>query len=382
MAISGWVIVNFYTALLLILLMIFQSKTVRTKAGTNFVCILGMTLVLVFAETVGHIGELYPDRFIIWMKFGYYVIYALDPADYLFALVYINCWLIPEKAKCQKLFSALYRGFMATNFILVTISVLFNLKWFYYFEGFEYHRGSLFYYRGALILLFCLLMSVYALINRKSIAPGYVLPIFILPIISLFGAFLQIFISDLNMTYASISIGLLIVFFYLQTKNLDVDYLTGALNRRGIDISVEEKIQYSLATGQKFAAIMMDLDRFKEINDNYGHHEGDYALMVVSNILFKVFPPKSSIGRFGGDEFCVVCDIDALEELRAKVDMIEDELDLWNYKSEKPYKLQASIGSMIYDPANNMTTKQFQIAIDELMYKEKRKHHLADNRRA
>jgi hypothetical protein len=56
-------------------------------------------------------------------------------------------------------------------------------------------------------------------------------------------------------------------------------------------------------------------------------------------------------------------------------------MELWNYKSEKPYKLEISMGSMIYNPVNSMSVKQFQIAIDELMYIQKRQHHLADNRR-
>ena len=202
-----------------------------------------------------------------------------------------------------------------------------------------------------------------------------------MPLISLFGAILQIFFTELNMTYASIAIGLLILFFYLQTKNLDIDYLTGALNRRGIDIRMEDKIRNSLSSGHKFSAIMMDLDRFKEINDTYGHNEGDYALKIVSNILFKVFSNDAVIGRFGGDEFCIVSEINSQDELEERLEMVEDELDKWNYKNEKPYKLEISMGSMIYNPANAMTMKQFQIAIDELMYIQKRKHHLADNRR-
>lgn len=381
MAISGWIILNFYTALLLILVLIFQGKTINTKSAEHFVQLVVMTFILVAAETVGHIGELYPENYSIGMKIGYYIIYALDPADYLFTILYINCWLDETKAKFQKEVTLVYRIFMGLNFVLVTISVLFNLDWFYYFDGMNYVRGPYFLVRGAFVLLLCVLVSVYVLINYNAIYTGYVKPILAFPLIAMFGAFLQIFFTDMNMTYASITIGILIVFFYLQTKNLDIDYLTGALNRRGIDIVMENRIKNSLSTGHQFSAIMMDLDRFKEINDTYGHNEGDYALKIVSAILYKVFSDDAAIGRFGGDEFCVISNISSQDELEERIELIDDEMELWNYKSEKPYKLEISKGSMIYNPANSMSVKQFQIAIDELMYIQKRQHHLADNRR-
>ncbi len=381
MVLPGWIILNFYTALLLGLILIFQGKTINTKSAEHFVQLVVMTLILVLAETIGRLGELYPEQYFVAMKMGYYTIYALDPADYLFAILYINCWLDKSKVRLKGLFEVLFRAFMAINFLLVTIAVLFNLNWFYYFDGYDYVRGPFFIIRGGFILIFCVLTFVYVLVNFNAIYSGYKKPILALPLISLFGAILQIFFMDLNMTYASITIGLLILFIYLQSKNLDVDYMTGALNRRGIDILMEDKIKNSISSGRKFSAIMMDLDRFKEINDTYGHNEGDYALKIVSNILFKVFSCDSSIGRFGGDEFCVVSCIDSQDELEERLDLVEDELDKWNYKNERPYKLEISMGSMIYNPVNAMTVKQFQIAIDELMYIQKRKHHLADNRR-
>ncbi|WP_292208196.1 GGDEF domain-containing protein [Butyrivibrio sp.] len=340
-----------------------------------------MTLILVIAETIGHIGELYPEKYAIGMKIGYYIIYALDPADYLFAILYINCWLDESKAKCQKEVTYIYRAFMGINFVLVTVSVLFNLDWFYYFDGINYLRGPFFLVRGILILVFCVLLSVYVILNFNAIYSGYQKPILALPLIALAGGCLQVFFTEMNMTYGSIAIGILILFFYLQSKNLDIDYLTGALNRRGIDIVMENNIKTSLSTGHRFSAIMLDLDRFKEINDTYGHNEGDYALKIVSTILFKVFSNEAAIGRFGGDEFCVICSIDSQDELEDRIELIDDELDKWNYRGEKPYKLEVSMGSMIYNPAESMSVKQFQIAIDELMYIQKRKHHLADNRR-
>lgn len=236
--------------------------------------------------------------------------------------------------------------------------------------------------RGALLLVFCLLMSVYTLMYRKSFFSSYRNAIFCLPTLSMFGAFLQILFADMNMTYASISVGLLILFFYLQAKNLDVDYLTGALNRRGLDIRMEEAVRNAASNKKPFSAIMLDIDKFKHINDTYGHHEGDQALKTVSDVLFKVFPNRAHIGRFGGDEFCIITDIRDQKELDEKIEIVEDELDILNYRREFPYNLEVSMGYMIYDIDRKMSAKEFQMAIDELMYIQKRKHHLSDNRRS
>ncbi len=382
MEIQGWIILNFYTALLLILLLFFERKTIRTSAGDRFVQLDIMTLILLAAENIGHIGELYPER-LVWMtKIGYFLIYALDPADYLFAILYINCWLGETgRVTGRKAFLWAYRIFVILNASLVTISTVFNLKWFYYFEGNEYSRGPLFMVRAVLLMVFCLSLSVYTIVYRDSIFSGYRAAIFSLPTLAAIGALLQVVFPDFNMTYASIAVGLLILFFHLQSKNLDVDYLTGVLNRRGLDIRMEEAVRNALATGKTFSAIMLDLDKFKAINDTYGHLEGDYALKVVAQVLFRVFSQKSAIGRFGGDEFCVITDITSREELLEKIDYVEDEIEVWNYKKEKPYNIELSMGYMVYDIEKAPDAKSFQIEIDELMYMEKRKHHLKDNRR-
>ena len=382
MEIQGWVILNFYTALLLVLLLFFQSKNIRTKSGDIFSQLDVMTLVLLISETVGHIGELNPDKLLFLSRIGYYIIYALDPADYLFAILYINCWMEDKsKTRERNYFVLAYKIFVIVNFTLITLDTLLNLKLFYYFEDNLYVRGPFFLIRAAFLMLFCAIMSVYTVIYRKSIFANYRSAIFTLPTLSLIGAILQIFITDLNMTYASISIGLLILFFQLQDKNLDIDYLTGCLNRRGLDIKFAEAVKTAQGGGKTFAAVMLDIDRFKSINDNYGHHEGDYAIKTVADILSGVFYKGASIGRFGGDEFCVIADISDDGVLKEKLDLVEDELEKWNYISEKPYKIEVSMGDMIYNVEKNMSAEELVMAIDEQMYIQKRKHHLEDNRR-
>jgi len=77
--------------------------------------------------------------------------------------------------------------------------------------------------------------------------------------------------------------------------------LTGLLNRRGW----EEAVNKNLRNGFVGALVMIDLDHFKDVNDNLGHQEGDYVLRETADILRETFRSSDIIGHIGGDEFCV-----------------------------------------------------------------------------
>lgn len=144
-----------------------------------------------------------------------------------------------------------------------------------------------------------------------------------LPVLSLFGVIGQVLIPDLEMTYAMITVGCLCVFFYLQGKDVNMDYLTGVLNRRGIDMSLTDAINQFLNKEIKFSAIMIDIDHFKSINDNFGHLEGDRILTEVAKILRLSVKNEGTIGRYGGDEFCIIINIDDKKVLKEKVTAIQ-----------------------------------------------------------
>lgn len=80
------------------------------------------------------------------------------------------------------------------------------------------------------------------------------------------------------------------------------DALTSLLNRRGIETRIEERI----LQGRKFCVAMLDLNGFKNINDQFGHMAGDELLRQFSGELQAHFKPGGVIGRWGGDEFVVI----------------------------------------------------------------------------
>ena len=84
------------------------------------------------------------------------------------------------------------------------------------------------------------------------------------------------------------------------------DYITGTLNRRGIERVLVGEMGRSARFGMPLSIGLVDLDGFKKINDSFGHAEGDRALLAVSRCIQKSLRAYDTVGRFGGDEFLVI----------------------------------------------------------------------------
>lgn len=86
----------------------------------------------------------------------------------------------------------------------------------------------------------------------------------------------------------------------------DQDALTGLLNRRALDLRLEEMCRHSQAANEPCALMALDVDLFKEINDTRGHQAGDEVLKDVSKVLLDSLRPSDTVARIGGDEFVVL----------------------------------------------------------------------------
>ncbi len=106
-----------------------------------------------------------------------------------------------------------------------------------------------------------------------------------------------------------------------QTEALTrTDELTGLCNRRGFAARIQELRQNSSLAG--FALVLIDCDRFKDVNDAHGHLAGDRVLMSVASLLRAVAGPEDVACRFGGDEFCLLLRGDRHQDLERVVDYI------------------------------------------------------------
>ncbi len=84
------------------------------------------------------------------------------------------------------------------------------------------------------------------------------------------------------------------------------DYLTGCLNRRAFFERYDTLFENARSNGDALSCIMLDLDRFKQINDNYGHTIGDDVIRLMAELLKKECRESDLVCRYGGEEFCIV----------------------------------------------------------------------------
>lgn len=150
----------------------------------------------------------------------------------------------------------------------------------------------------------------------------------------------------------------------MMIKAANTDFLTGLYNRRYVYEFIDKQ-----EDGQ-MAVFCIDLDHFKSVNDIYGHHEGDKALVLTAKTL-QDRVPEGMIARMGGDEFLVVIvGVCTEDEVERKRKMIKEQLDGEYSKYEKLRKISASVGAAYSQTSKESFHHLFHRA-DEMMYREK-----------
>ncbi len=85
------------------------------------------------------------------------------------------------------------------------------------------------------------------------------------------------------------------------------DRLTGLFNRHKLDATFLSEVERSVRYGHPLSVVMVDIDRFKQVNDVHGHQVGDMVLTSIANILRQSVRKTDTVGRWGGEEFMVIC---------------------------------------------------------------------------
>ncbi|QNM96030.1 GGDEF domain-containing protein [Chitinimonas koreensis] len=92
----------------------------------------------------------------------------------------------------------------------------------------------------------------------------------------------------------------------INRKNLEQDPLTGALNRQGLDHLLAKEVKRSRRAVRPLSVALLDLDRFKQVNDRYGHMVGDKVLMHFASLTRAVIRESDTLVRYGGEEFLIL----------------------------------------------------------------------------
>jgi diguanylate cyclase (GGDEF)-like protein len=162
-----------------------------------------------------------------------------------------------------------------------------------------------------------------------------------------------------------------IVFEQTQEDSL-TDPLTGLPNTRFMFMHLTRELARAERLKSEVSLLVMDLDSFKEINDNHGHHVGDRALREVAGVLRAAIRPYDICVRYAGDEFIVVlsgCSADEAERKRLELQQAIDEV-IFEARAGKRLQLGISIGAAVF-PHDGNTYETLLATADSRMYRDK-----------
>ena len=155
-------------------------------------------------------------------------------------------------------------------------------------------------------------------------------------------------------------------------RQATIDGLTGLLNRRHLTLKLEEAIARAERHKKKLALIFTDVDHFKKVNDTYGHSSGDEVLRGVSKSFRDLIRKVDFVGRYGGEEFCVVLEETDTDGAFLMAERLREEVKKLSFPSEKgPFSVAISLGIAIY-PADASNKEELMEHADQALYFAKR----------
>jgi len=307
--------------------------------------------------------------------------YLTNAVYYISSILMGYNWLcyvetsLETKVFKKPFFKALIKLPVAIVIIGVIISY-FNGVFFYIDRDNVYHRGQLVIVHTALCHFYTIVTSIHALV--KAIKTKVYLKSVEYRILSMFLLFpltigiIQILVPNIPTVSVGITLAFLFVYIDLQNLLISVDTLTGLNNRNQLMRYLGARIRNESENGNLYV-FMLDVNKFKKINDTYGHVEGDRALIRCANALKLANKHgKNFIGRYGGDEFIVIADIVEKEDLDLFCQKMSDKLSEICEEEKVSYDLSFSIGYAPYKKEIK-TIQAFIAEADKKLYEAKKR---------
>ncbi|NLZ12911.1 MAG: GGDEF domain-containing response regulator [Thermotogaceae bacterium] len=157
-----------------------------------------------------------------------------------------------------------------------------------------------------------------------------------------------------------------------EMKRLSLkDDLTGLLNRRGFQILGDQLIKTAQRTRKQLFVAFSDLDGLKAINDEYGHDDGDRALVLMGQVLRKVLRDSDLVARWGGDEFVAMGLFEDTDTPLGLSERIRQSFDALNATLDLPFRLDFSTGFAVSQADQFVDLEKMIEVADSRMYVEK-----------
>lgn len=343
-----------------------------------FTLMLKVTCILLAFDTLSRFDGRPGTYYVTFNYWGNLVVFLLNPVLPSLWILYVHYQIYDDQQRTMKLLWPLG----AVNLIHGAMVVLGQHDgWFYLIDNANvYHRGPLYLLSAAISVVIIFVAFGLIFTNRRLIEYRYYFSLVFFAVPPLISIGLQIMFYGISIMLNSVVISILIVFLNIQNQRLYTDHLTGIFNRKKLEVYLKKKIE--LSTRQKtFSAIMLDIDDFKIVNDTYGHDAGDLVLEAAAKRLKNCMRSNDLVARFGGDEFYIILEVYTQEDLEIAVERIKNGIQGYAVDEVSGHKLHFSMGYAVYDYNAHMSPESFQKHLDTLMYEDKLRRKVLEERR-
>ena len=340
----------------------FQSKS---RANRNLLLMMFLALTSCIADPISYTMKGVPGLF---PKIAVYA-----ASTWLFAanMLAVNFWvrflafhLNGGMARSSRI--ALNSVVVVSLFLLVVN--LFEPIVFTIDENNLYSRTYLYFYY--MVVDYMLVINSLVTYFKSKAKGGFLkfFPIWVYIVPILIGGVLQSVFYGISVIPTSIAISIAGVLASLQNEMIYQDPLTGLFNRSYMHYLLKKYIKMPKLN---ITGIMIDLNGFKHINDEFGHAVGDEALLTASRILKLAVGDAGCVIRYAGDEFIILLNTQDDAKVENCIAKIRHLFDKFNNNKSKPYMLSASIGAHKLDMKTESIDTFINI-IDARMYEDKK----------
>ena len=368
------VIVN--TAGVLVLMVSLLSRIDNRKnrhlSDHLFDTMIGITLGALVAETASFLLDGVPGR---W---NYYLQYFLNAYLFLASCSVGMLWVLYVNDRIYHSRQQLRRWLLPVAVPVALIAVLLVCDLFGAGFIFSISERNV-YQRGTLVTLtylivfsdYCISLAMaIAAVRRNNHVRFFPVPYFVVPCV--LGTVVQSLRYGLSVGWFCVSLAFLFVQLHLYNENAFVDELSGLYNRKYYDCVIRK-----LASSRKrgvISGIMLDVNRFKDINDRFGHSVGDDAIRNLGRILSEITTERNIAFRQAGDEFIILSIGASEQDVQQLMELLNHKLEAFNASGGKPYRLSLAMGYTIWEE-EAFDPDTFLHRMDIQMYKSKKRFH-------
>ena len=370
--------VNLFSIVLVVIIAIKTMGMTKMVAQRNF--IRGAICLIVFfaSDTFWVLMEnrffpVYSEIAIIASKNIYFLFTSLTCYSWFIYFEYLqDSPFVKDKKKI--LISA---TFVFIQFVLIIVNHFTGIL-YYVNDKQEYMRGPLFLSLYAFSYIYVAVTCTRAFLGvfdkKKEEQRKKLIRLASFPVAPAIGGVIQFAFPRLPLVCVMLALSVMILYIDWLTEMISVDPLTRLNNRKQLLHNYEQWLRNN-EDHTPIYLLMIDANHFKEINDTYGHVEGDAALVRIADALraaCKTFKKRATIARYGGDEFVVLARAENDRIIEEFIENVHFRLDELNKQAGAKYELKVCIGMARTDSVEDRPIKELLAAADEKLYDQKR----------